>query len=156
MRITVGEAQQLASRSLQHIGYNADDTEIIARHLIDSELRGYAYAGLARILSIADRLNKKPPACQIDVTREAPATAQLKGNDTLGYLVAHKATQTAIEKAKQAGVAVVGASETWYTGMLCYYAEMAAAHNLVTVIASNCSAWVAPEGGYKPSMLLIL
>lgn len=33
--------------------------------------------------------------------------------------------------------------------MLCYYAEMAAANDLVTVIASNCTAWVAPEGGYK-------
>lgn len=34
--------------------------------------------------------------------------------------------------------------------MLSYYAEMAAAENLVTVIASHCTAWVAPEGTYKP------
>lgn len=151
MRITVEEAERLADESLRKIGYSAEDTAVIAHHLIDSELRAYAYAGLARILSIADRLEGKPPACRVDVTREAPATAQLKGNDSLGYLVAHKATKIAIEKAKQVGVAVVGANETWYTGMLCYYAEMAAANNLVTVVASNCSAWVAPEGGYKPS-----
>lgn len=34
--------------------------------------------------------------------------------------------------------------------MLSYYAEMAAAEDLVTVIASHCTAWVAPEGTYKP------
>jgi LDH2 family malate/lactate/ureidoglycolate dehydrogenase len=40
----------------------------------------------------------------------------------------------------------VGASDTWYTGMLSYYAEMAAARGLVTMIASNASPWVAPHG----------
>jgi len=41
---------------------------------------------------------------------------------------------------------VVGASDTWYTGMLSYYAEMAAARGLVSMIASNASPWVAPYG----------
>lgn len=114
MKLTIKEAEQLARDSLRKIGYNAEDTEIAAEHLIDSELRGYAYAGLARILSIADHLGGKKPADQIDVTREAPATAQLDGKDTLGYLVAHKATTMAIEKAKQTGVAVVGANGMWH------------------------------------------
>ena len=56
----------------------------------------------------------------------------------------------AIEKAKQVGVSVVGVNGTWYTGMLSYYAEMAAKEDLTAVIASNCTAWVAPEGGHKP------
>lgn len=34
--------------------------------------------------------------------------------------------------------------------MLSYYAEMAAREDLVCIIASNCTAWVAPEGGYRP------
>ena len=40
----------------------------------------------------------------------------------------------------------MGASDTWYTGMLSYYAEMAAARGLVSMIASNASPWVAPHG----------
>jgi delta1-piperideine-2-carboxylate reductase len=150
MKITIQDAEQLANTVLQKLGYSKEDAAITTHHLLDSQLRGYPAAGLARILSIADRLGGKPPASQMEVTREAPATAQLDGKDTLGYLVAHKATQMAIEKAKKVGVGVVGASGTWYTGMLCYYAEMAAANDLVTVIASNCTPWVAPEGGYKP------
>ncbi|ETN40863.1 uncharacterized protein HMPREF1541_05143 [Cyphellophora europaea CBS 101466] len=150
MKIKVSDAEQLAHRALVKLGYGSAEASKISHHLIDSELRGYGVAGLARILSIADRLKGQPPQQTVKVTREAPATAQIDGQDSLGYLVAYEATRMAIEKAKTTGVAAVGANGTWYTGMLSYYAEMAAAEDLVAVIASNCTAWVAPEGGYKP------
>ena len=150
MKIKLDEAEQLVKDGLRRLGYNAEDTDTIADHLIDSELRGYGVAGLARVLSIADKLAGKPAKTATKITREAPATAQIDGQDTLGYLVAHQATSLAIEKAKKTGVSCVGANGTWYTGMLAYYAEMAAKEDLVAVIASNCTAWVAPEGGYKP------
>ena len=58
---------------------------------------------------------------------ETPVSARFDGGDHIGYVVAHRATTMAIEKAQAAGIVVVGASNTWYTGMLSYYAEMAAA-----------------------------
>ncbi|KIW10290.1 hypothetical protein PV08_11252 [Exophiala spinifera] len=150
MRVTVQKAEDIATSALAKLGYSPKDTETISHHLIDSELRGYGIAGLARILSIADRLAGEQPRSAIEVTTQSPTSAQLDGHDTLGYLVAHKATQLAIEKAKASGVSAVGANGTYYTGMLSYYAEMAAAEDLVTVIASNCTPWVAPEGTFKP------
>ena len=120
----LNEAEKLAVDSLQKIGYNKDQAKRISHHLIDSELRGFGIAGLARILSIADRLNGSKPATATKITRDAPATAQLDGQDTLGYLVGYEATELAINKCKQAGVAVVGANGTYYTGMLSYYAEV--------------------------------
>jgi hypothetical protein len=71
---------------------------------------------------------------------------QIDGGDQIGYLVAHLATRLAIDKAKTSGIAIVGANETWYTGMLSYYAEMMAAEGLVSMMASNTSPWVAPHG----------
>ena len=150
MKIPIHEATALAKQALEKLGYIAEDATKIADHIIDSELRRYGIAGLARILSIADHLGGKPPPSKIEIKRDAPATAQIDGHDTLGYLVAHQATEVAIQKAKQCGVAVVGANNTYYTGMLSYYAEMAASNDLVTVIASNCTPWVAPEGTFKP------
>ncbi|ETI28732.1 hypothetical protein G647_01183 [Cladophialophora carrionii CBS 160.54] len=157
MRITLEKAGRLADDALRRIGYPAADIPTIRDHLLDSELRGYGIAGLARILSIADRLAARSagsfaPASSssITVTSQSATTAQLDGHDALGYLVAHEATRVAIAKAKAEGIAAVGAHNTYYTGMLSYYAEMAAAADLVTIIASNCSPWVAPEGTYKP------
>jgi LDH2 family malate/lactate/ureidoglycolate dehydrogenase len=55
--------------------------------------------------------------------------------------------ELSIERAKSHGVAIIGANSTWYTGMLSYYAERIARHDLVSMIASNASPWVAPFGG---------
>lgn len=124
VKLPLDEAEKLAIDSLRKIGYNQEQAKTISHHLIDSELRGFGIAGLARILSIADRLNGSKPATATKIAKDALATAQIDGQDTLGYLVGYEATALAIEKCKQAGVAVVGANGTYYTGMLSYYAEM--------------------------------
>jgi delta1-piperideine-2-carboxylate reductase len=147
MQLNVSEAHQLVVRIMSALGHDAADSGLIADHLIDCELRGLHYGGLARAISIAERIartgDRRRP---IAVKHESPVSAKLDGGDHLGYIVAHRATEIAIEKASAAGVAVVGANDTWYTGMLSYYAEIAASRGLVSMIASNASPWVAPHG----------
>jgi delta1-piperideine-2-carboxylate reductase len=147
MRLTIPEAQELATRVMTAVGHDIADAQIIAEHLMDCELRGLPYGGLARAISIAERIDRcgdrRRPIC---VLQESAVSARLDGGDHIGYVVAHRATRMAIDKAQAAGIAVVGASDTWYTGMLSYYAEMAAASGLVSMIASNASPWVAPYG----------
>jgi len=129
------------------VGHDATDAGLIADHLIDCELRGLGYGGLARAISIAERIQRVGDRRRpISMLRETAVSARIDGGDHIGYLVAHYATRIAIQKAEAAGLAVVGASDTWYTGMLSYYAEMAAAQGLVSMIASNASPWVAPYG----------
>ncbi len=129
------------------LGHDAADTAFIADHLIDCELRGLAYGGLARAISIVERFDRLGDCRRpIRILHETPVSARLDGGDHIGYVVARRATTLAIEKADAAGIAMVGASDTWYTGMLSYYAEMAAARGLVSIIASNASPWVAPHG----------
>jgi delta1-piperideine-2-carboxylate reductase len=147
VQLTVNEARQLAVRIMSALGHDADDSGLIADHLIDCELRGLSYGGLARAISIAERMARTGDRRRPIRTRhETPVSAQIDGGDHLGYIVAHRATSIAIDKASAAGIAVVGADDTWYTGMLSYYAEIAAARGLVTMIASNASPWVAPHG----------
>lgn len=149
--LSIDTASQLAETALREIGYNEKESKIITDHIIDSELRGYPSAGLARVLSIKERVGvDKQPDSSIEVTHESPISAQLNGKNTIGYLAAHKATQMAIEKAKKAGMAAVGVSGTWYTGMLSYYAEMATRENLFCIIAAHTAPWVAPEDGFRP------
>jgi delta1-piperideine-2-carboxylate reductase len=129
------------------LGHDATDSALIADHLIDCELRGLSYGGLARAISVAERIQRQGDRRRpIALLHETPVSARLDGGDHIGYIVAHRATSLAIKKAQAAGIAVVGANDTWYTGMLSYYAEMVAAHGLVSMIASNASPWVAPHG----------
>jgi LDH2 family malate/lactate/ureidoglycolate dehydrogenase len=147
MRLTIREAHQLTARVMAALGHDAGDAQLIADHLMDCELRGLRYGGLARAISIAERMERSGDCRRpISILHQTPVSARLDGGDHIGYIVAHRATALAIEKAEAAGIALVGASDTWYTGMLSYYAEMAAARGLVSMIASNASPWVAPHG----------
>jgi LDH2 family malate/lactate/ureidoglycolate dehydrogenase len=147
MRLTIAAATSLAQQALGALGYDAAEAALIADHLLDCDLRGLAYGGLARIVSIGERLTRIGDHRRVmRIERETPVSAKIDGGDQIGYLVAHRATRIAIEKAKTSGIAIVGANETWYTGMLSYYAEMMAAAGLVSMIASNTSPWVAPHG----------
>ena len=148
MKLTLQDARSLALRSLGTLGYDPAASDVITAHLMDCELRGLGYAGLARILSIADRLGGMgPSALPMRVLKESAVSARIDGADQIGYLVGERATRMVIDKALASGIAVVGASSTWYTGMLSYYAEMAVASGLVMMIASNATPWVAPHGG---------
>ncbi|HUA22109.1 MAG TPA: Ldh family oxidoreductase [Bryobacteraceae bacterium] len=147
MRLTVKDAHDLTARVMAALGHDATDAGLIADHLIDCELRGLGYGGLARAISIAERFQRAGDHRRpIRMLRETAVSARIDGGDHIGYVVAHYATRVAIQKAEAAGIAVVGASDTWYTGMLSYYAEMATAGGLVSIIASNASPWVAPNG----------
>lgn len=148
MKLRVQEGEQLARDVLVQLGYSGASAERIALHLMDSQLRGYTSAGFARILAVRDRLGGKQPVEMIEVTNETPVMAHLNGHDTFGYLVGERAVGMAIEKAKKLGIAIVGASNTWTTGMLAYYSEMAAKEDLVTIITANSTPWVAAHGGY--------
>lgn len=148
MRLSIAQANALAEEVLVKLGYRRDEAGIAAGHLMDCELRGLEYAGFARMLSIADRIDRTGHSGrEITIVKETPVSAALDGADKVGYLVGQRATEIAIEKALASGISIVGANETWYTGMLSYYAEQATARDLVIMIASNASAWVAPYGG---------
>jgi LDH2 family malate/lactate/ureidoglycolate dehydrogenase len=147
MRIKIDDARSLVEKAMTAHGYTKQDAAIIADHIIDCELRGVAYGGLARVVSIVERLQRTgAPKRGVELLHETPVSARLAGHDNLGYIVARQATEIAVEKAQAVGLALVGANDTWYTGMLSYFAEIAAAEGLLSIIASNASPWVAPHG----------
>lgn len=148
MKLTIEEARHLSERTLIAGGYTEDEANKVTQHIMDTELRGLDYGGLARTLSIFERTTKlgytRGP---IEIVHETPLSALVDGRNTIGYLVARFASDLCIEKASTQGMAVVGARDTWHTGMLSFFAEMAAECDLVTMIASNAAPNTAPYGG---------
>lgn len=148
MKLAVGAARTLVEQALAAAGYTLAEAATITDHLIDCELRGLGYGGLARALSVIDRRKAADtPARPITLVRETPFSASYDGGDQVGYLVANQVTETAINKARTTGIAVVGANETWYTGMFSYYLERITAAGFVGMIAGSGGQIVAPEGG---------
>lgn len=147
MRLSIEEARSLLGRVMQRQGHTADEAVIIADHLMDSELRGLRQGGLARAISISERLARTGSTrTPMRIEHETSLSARLDGGDQVGYLVGRRATEIALDKVKAHGISIVAAHNTWYTGMLSYYAELVVAAGKVCMIASNATAWVAPHG----------
>jgi LDH2 family malate/lactate/ureidoglycolate dehydrogenase len=149
MNITLSltEARALAIAALQSLSFTEEEAAITADHLVDAALRGVTFGSLPRILSIAEKMaesgdHRRP----IRTIRETPVSALLDGGDHVGYVVAYRATKLAIEKAKKTGIAIVGANNTFYSGLFSYYMEMATREGLVAFAVGNGPSVVAPEG----------
>ena len=148
MNLTINDARALAEAVMMAGGHTNEESAIIADHLIDCELRGLSFGGLPRALSIIERIESATgPRRPIATLRETPVSATIDGGDQVGYLVGSRATDTAIEKAKTTGLAVVGAYETWYTGMFSYYLERVTKAGFAGMIAGSAPPRVAPQGG---------
>jgi delta1-piperideine-2-carboxylate reductase len=151
--VTVGadEMRRLLGDAMAALEVDDADAEAAVRHFLAAEERGQGGAErlnqLARALEHGTRVQLRP----IAVVQERPAGALIDGGEHLGYAVAERATQLAIEKAKANGIAIVAANHHRYSGVLGHYAELAAAQGLVAVaVSSGNLPVVAPHGAAKP------
>ena len=152
MKLNLSEARALAVAALKAIKLDDEAAAATADHLVDAALRGVTFGSLPRILAIAEKMQEGDRRKPVKLIRETPVSALLDGGDQVGYYVAHRATSMAIEKAKKAGIAIVGANNTFYTGLFAYYMEMATREGLVAMAIGNGPAVVAPEGALEPRL----
>ena len=147
MQLSIKDATDLAVRALTHAGMAAHAAKVVADHLVDANLCGHEFSSLPRLLAIADELRKKPPPGDIRVVRENRCSAVIDGGDNVAYVVSITAIDKAVEICKDAGVAVVCANNTWFSGRLAYYVERVARQGFVALHTTNSTARVAPYGG---------
>lgn len=128
------------------IGCSEEDAALAARVLLSADLRGVDSHGVARLsgyvrLWEAKRINAKP---QVKIVHETPSTAVVDGDRGLGLVVAPKAMQIAIEKARNAGTGWVSVKNSNHYGIAGYHAMMALAHDMIGISMTNASPLVAP------------
>src|SRR6478609_2627208 len=87
------------------MGSSKEDAKLAAEVLLSADLRGVDSHGVARLsgyvrLWEAGRINAKP---NVRIVHESPSTAVVDGDGGLGLVVAPKAMQIAIDKAKLVG-----------------------------------------------------
>lgn len=152
VRLSMDEAQVLGERALRGIGYTAEEAAIIAAHLVDAAAWGYAFAGLPRILVIAERPEIKKPRTPVSVIRETPSSAWLDGGNHVGYIAIRRAAEIAIEKARSTGVAIVGMRNSWFGGRSAYYMEKIARAGFAALYCCSSTPTVAPPGATRKAL----
>jgi len=81
---------------------------------------------------------------------ETPVSARLDGGNHNGMVGVYRAARIAIDKAKSAGISVVGINNTWMSGRSAHYTEMAAREGLICMHSVSTYRHVAPPGGASP------
>ena len=88
MRIAIDQARLLLETVMHKLGHSPQESVIIADHLMDSELRGLRQGGLARAISISERIAKHAtPRTPMRIEHETGVSARIDGGDNVGYLV---------------------------------------------------------------------
>src|SRR6266567_3727072 len=123
IRMTVKEARALGEQSLGRLGYTVEEAAIIADQMVDNALCGYRFASLPRILAIAGDEKTRKERRAMTILRETPVSALLDGGNNVGYLAAYRGAEIAIAKAQSSGIAIVGVSDSYYSGRNAYYVE---------------------------------
>ena len=137
------------------VGVPLEDAKVCAEVLITSDKRGIDSHGVNRLKPMYyNRIKQgiQQPVTKFEVVREGPTTAVVDGNTGMGHLIAKKAMQMAIDKAKKFGTAMVVAKNSTHFGIAGYYAMMAADAGMIGITGTNARPSVSPTYGYEPMM----
>src|SRR5438445_6705073 len=149
-RVAPAALAAFVKRAFEAAGLPSADAEIAAGLMVEADLRGSDTNGVIRLPLYLRRLkaggiNARP---HIRIVEERPATALVDGDNGMGHLVMRFAAMTAIEKAKAAGVAWVGARMSNHAGPANLYATMPLAHDMIGMyLAVGSNNHLPPWGG---------
>lgn len=150
--LSVANARALAYDALRGGGYDDEEAQALADHMLDAALCGYEYSGLPKVLNVIEYRRDHPPRAPMRVTRETANAIRFDGGGHNGMYTVLRATDAAIAKARASGFAVAGVNNTWMSGRSAYYVERIARAGLVGIHTVSARPLVAPPGGAKAAM----
>jgi L-2-hydroxycarboxylate dehydrogenase (NAD+) len=152
-RFAAGAVESFIDDVLTAVGLPAADAATVAQLMTEADLTGADAHGIFRLPQYVRRIraggvNTHP---RIRVERTAAATALVDGDNGMGHLVVSRAAETAIELARDAGVAWVGVRRSNHAGTAGLYAAMPVEHGMIGLYAAVANAnHMAVWGGADP------
>src|SRR3954466_8975750 len=149
-RIPAAQVRRFLAAAFERLGLPADDAATVANLMTEAEVQGSDGHGVIRLVPYARRiraggLNLEP---NIRVVKEKAAMALVDGDNGMGHLVMKKATEIAIAKARQCGIAWVGSRLSNHAGPASLYARMALEHDMIGLyFAVGNANHLPPWGG---------
>ncbi len=126
-----------------------EDAEWVSKLLVKANLVGHDSHGVIRIMQYVRAIQKGDinPNAKTEVVKETRASALVNGNWGFGQIVARKAMEIAISKARENTCATVCAYDCYHIGRLADYSEMAAENGMIGLVMANSPRSVAVYGG---------
>ena len=137
--------------AFQRFGFTEEEAQIITDVLLLSDKYGIESHGMQRLVRYHKgikngviKLDAKP-----EIVFETPVSAVIEGHDGMGQLIGVFGMNTAIEKAKKSGMAIVTVRNSNHYGIAGYYARMASDQGLIGMSFTNSEAIMVPTFARK-------
>ncbi len=152
-RISTAAVTGLIVDAMVKAGLPPVDAAKVAELMVEADLIGADAHGVFRLAQYVQRLKigSTNPRPNITVERTAPATALVDGDNGMGHLVVARAAETAIELARECGVAWVGARHSNHAGAAGVYAALPLKADMIGLYSAVANANHMPlAGGAEP------
>ena len=150
LQISADRLRSFVAGAYRTVGISGSDANLIAGLQTEADLRGADGHGVFRLPQYIRRIKAGGVnvAPDIRIDRETAAMALVDGDNAMGHLVMRFAAETAIAKARQGGVAWVGARRSNHAGPASLYATMPLAEGMIGLyFAVGNANHLAPWGG---------
>jgi len=145
------QLRDISSRILQGAGVTADDAGLIAEELVGANLVGHDSHGVMRIVQYLRQINEGvlKVAGEFRVLKEGGSFLSIDGGFNFGQVVARRALDRVITKARETGTATVLIRDCCHVGRLGSYTQRAARNGFAAMMIVNTPGpgGVAPFGG---------
>jgi LDH2 family malate/lactate/ureidoglycolate dehydrogenase len=141
-KVPIAAIRALITDALATAGLPRPDAAQCAELMGEADLTGADAHGVFRLPQYVRRLKAGGvnPRPAITVTRSAPATALVDGDNGMGHLVMSRAADTAIALAHETGVSWVGVRRSNHAGPAGLYAEQPAAAGMIGLYSAVANA----------------
>lgn len=148
--VRIPQLVKFIANALTAVGVPAEDAAQVAALMAESDARGGDAHGVFRLPQYVKQIQQGAvnPKPNIQALNTRAATALVDGDNALGHLVMKRATDIAIEKARQCGIGWVGTRRSNHAGPAQLYPRMAAAQNMIGIyFCVGNTNLVPPWGG---------
>ena len=149
-RFARARLESFIAAALCGVGLPAADAATCASLMTQADLNGADGHGIFRLPQYVRRIKAGAVnvAPKVRIEREMAGMALVDGDNGMGHVVMQFATQTAIAKAKTAGIAWVGVHHSNHAGPASLYAAMPLAEDMIGLyLAVGNANHMAPWGG---------
>lgn len=154
LNVTAEELTTICLNVFQNLNVSPFEAEIVTRSMVDANRVGHDSHGVIHLPKYVRELQDGliQPNVPTEMIHESASVAVLDGNWGFGPVIATRAVELAIQKAKQTDVSSVAVSRCNEVGRLGGYACFAADAEMIALLMANDhggGTCVAPHGGIE-------
>ncbi|KAK2747084.1 hypothetical protein FQN57_002339 [Myotisia sp. PD_48] len=147
--VTASAARKFIQDVLERNKVPSSNASIVARCLVDADLRGIDTHGINRIPSYMERIRQGvlDPEASPSLNQITPVVAHMDARNGFGFVAASQAMDRAIEMARTFGIGMVSVFNSNHFGMSASFVQQAVDADMMSLVFTNSSPALPVWGG---------